>query len=135
MKQILSALLLISFLAVPAFSLAASCSDFTSKDACNENNKYGCTWNESKAECSGVYISEAQDLIDLIVTIGNWIFAGVLAIAAVFLIVAGFMFVTGGGSPEQVNKARTMLINALIGVAIALGARGLVAVVESILSA
>ncbi|MFA5767047.1 MAG: hypothetical protein WC919_03935 [Candidatus Paceibacterota bacterium] len=78
-------------------------------------------------------IGGGEDLINLINRIGNWIFALVLAVAAVFLIVAGFLFVTAGGNPENVNKARGMLINALIGVAIALGARGLVAVVASVL--
>lgn len=78
-------------------------------------------------------VGGAQDLINLINNIGNWIFAGVMAVAAVFLIISGFLFVTAGGNPEQVGKARQMLINALLGVAIALGARGLVAVVSTIL--
>ena len=108
MKQILSVLLLTGLLVFPAAILA-------------------------QPREAPELVSSGTELINLINTIGNWVFAGALAIAAVFLIVAGFMFVTGGGSPEQVNKARTMLINALIGVAIALGARGLVAVVEAIL--
>ena len=80
-----------------------------------------------------VIVSSGSDLIGLINTIGNWIFAVLLAVAALFLIIAGFMFVTAAGNPETVTKARGMLINALIGVAVALGARGLVAVVSSIL--
>ena len=78
-------------------------------------------------------IATGQELVELIETIGNWIFTVLLVVAAVFLIVAGFMFVTAGGNPEAVTKARQMLINALIGVAIALLAKGLVLLVGNIL--
>jgi len=43
------------------------------------------------------------------------------------------MWVTAGGNIENTAKARQMLINALIGVAIGLGAKGLIAVVKSLL--
>lgn len=78
-------------------------------------------------------IESQDDLMNLIDRIGNIIFSILLAVAAIFLIVAGFFFVTSGGSPENITKARQMLINALIGVGIALGARGLVALIDSIL--
>jgi len=107
MKQVLSAIILAGILAPAAIVLAQP--------------------------TAPTLIGGGQDLIDLINKIGNWVFALVLAVAAVFLIVAGFMFVTAGGNPENVNKARGMLINALIGVAVALGARGLVAVVSTVL--
>lgn len=79
-------------------------------------------------------LTSGEDLLGLIENIGNWIFVILLAIAAIFLIVAGFFFVTAGGNPENVTKARQMLINALIGVAVGVGAKGLVAVVKSILA-
>jgi hypothetical protein len=78
-------------------------------------------------------ISTGAELIELISNIGNWVFSIVLAVASIFLIIAGFMFVTAGGNPENVNKARQMLVNALIGVAVAIGALGLVQVIKSIL--
>lgn len=80
-------------------------------------------------------IETPEDLINLIERIGNWIFTALLAVAVVFLIMAGFYFVTAGGDPESVNKARRMVISALIGVAIALLARGLVAVIGALLGA
>lgn len=84
-------------------------------------------------EAAPTIIETGEDLEELIATIGNWIFTILLAIAAIFLIMAGFFFITAGGNPEQVNKARQMLINALIGVAVGLGARGLVEVIRNIL--
>ena len=74
-----------------------------------------------------------QELIDFITTMGNWIFTILLAVAVIMLIYAGFLFVTSSGDVEHVLKARQMLINALIGVAVALAAKGLVEVIRNIL--
>ena len=90
---------------------------------------------ELPPESAPTVITTAGGLIDLIERIGNWVFAFLLAVAGVFLIYAGFLWVTAGGSPENVTKARTMLINALIGVAIALLARGAIAVVRGVIGA
>jgi hypothetical protein len=79
-------------------------------------------------------INTGNDVITSIERIGLWIFAAVIAIAVVFLIVAAFLWVTAGGNEENIKKARTMLINALIGVAIALAAQGLINVVSNILT-
>jgi len=114
MKKVLSALVLTSLLVVPVVTLAVG------EVAPNQPEQI---------------IGSGQELVDLINNVGNWIFTILLAIAAIFLIVAGFMFVTAGGNPENTTKARQMLINALIGVAVALGAKGLVAVITSILGA
>ena len=117
MKKVLSALILTSFLIVPLVGLA---------------DVYG---GEEPIDKPEELISTGADVIALIENIGNWAFAILLAIAGIFLIMAGFYFVTAGGNPESVTKARQMLINALIGVAIGLGAKGLVAVIGSILGA
>ncbi|HET8709336.1 MAG TPA: hypothetical protein VFL85_03585 [Candidatus Saccharimonadales bacterium] len=50
--------------------------------------------------------------------------AGVVAV--VFVIYAGFRYVTSQGSPEETSKAQSTIINALIGLAIALIAVGVV---------
>lgn len=84
-------------------------------------------------ETAPTVVESAHELISLIERIGNWVFALLIAVAAVFLIYAGFKWVTAGGNPEEVNKARLMLINALIGVAIALLARGMVQVIRSVI--
>lgn len=91
-------------------------------------------WAGEQTEIPAAPFESAGDLVDKINDIGNWAFTGLLALAAIFLVVAGYFFVTAGGNPENVNKARQMLINALIGVAIGLAARGLVAVITSIVS-
>lgn len=49
------------------------------------------------------------------------------------LIMAGFFWITAGGNPENVKKASDMLRNALIGVAVAVGAKGLVLLIKNII--
>lgn len=109
MKKVLPALVLASFLVLPLMVAA-------------------------QEPAPTVFTTPGQ-LQTLINTIGNWVFTFLLVIAGLFLIVAGFFFVTAQGNPEQVNKARQMLVNALIGVAIAVMAKGLVAVIQNVLTA
>ncbi len=111
MKKILSTAVLASMLVLPAVGLA----------------------QEISPETAPTVITTAVGFISFIERIGNWIFAFLLVIAGLFLIYAGFLWVTAGGNPENVTKARQMLINALIGVAIALLAKGLVFVVRGII--
>lgn len=64
----------------------------------------------------------------------NWVFFGLLALATIFLVVSGYLFVTAGGSSEKVTSARKMLTNALIGLAVGFGAKGLVSIVRVLIS-
>lgn len=110
MKKIITILTLASLLVVPVLAFAAE-----------------------QSEIPAAPFEDISDLMGIIENIGNWIFTGLLILAAIFLVVAGYYFVTAGGNPENVNKARQMLINALIGVAVGLAARGLIAVVQNII--
>ena len=112
MKKFLSGLVLASLLVVPVIGLA----------------------QEAPPDEAPPGPQSGAEMIVLIENIGNWAFTILLVVAVIFLIVAGFLFVTASGDPEKVNKARGMLVNALIGIAIALLAKGLVAVITSILA-
>jgi ascorbate-specific PTS system EIIC-type component UlaA len=63
----------------------------------------------------------------------DWIFTIFLITAVIFLVIAAFTFVTASGDPEKVIKARKFVLYALIGVAVAVAARGLVALVQMIM--
>lgn len=130
MKKVLSALVLSGLLVMPAVALAA-CDTHGTESACINAD---CMWNPNTNKCQGTSIGGFADVIDLVEEIGNWIFAALLVVAVIFLIIAGFLWVTAGGNAEQTTRARQMLINALIGVAIALGARGLIAIVTDLIS-
>src|SRR3989338_847705 len=82
---------------------------------------------ESKVPTTG------DTLIARIGTITNWVFAVFVAISVIFIVLAAFQFVTAGGKPEEVSMARQKLIYAVIGIAIALLARALPAVLRNIL--
>ncbi len=69
-------------------------------------------------------------LIDFVNTIGDWIFAGLLAIVVIILFFAGFQFITAGGSPEGVMAARSKIIYAIVGLAVAFLAKALIKVIE-----
>ena len=60
-----------------------------------------------------------------------WVFGIFITITALMIIVAGLLFVTGGGKPEQTTKARQILIYALVGLAVALLAQGLMKLLET----
>lgn len=62
----------------------------------------------------------------------NWLFTILLIVAAIFIIVAAYFFVTAQGDPDQVKKARSFVLYALIGVLVAFAARGLVYLVGQI---
>ena len=63
----------------------------------------------------------------------NWFFGIVIAIAAIMLISAGFTYILSGGNEEKMKTALNSVIYALIGVAIALLAKGLVYLICNLL--
>ena len=75
-------------------------------------------------------IREPGHIIEFLNLILGWLFAAFLTIAVIFLIIAGFTFLTASGDTDKVTRARRMLTYALIGVAVAVGSRGLVALIE-----
>ena len=73
------------------------------------------------------------DLVTLILILTDWLFAGFLFLAVIFIILAGSQFFMGGGDPAQVALARTKLFIAVGAVAIAVLAKGFVTVIQFIL--
>jgi hypothetical protein len=127
-KKVISTLALSGFLTLavvaPVMALECSVDCATGGGQCNA----------ATGQCIYPKVTSLETLMALINTIGNWIFAALVAVAVIFMIVAGFFYITGGGNEENIRKGKNMLISALIGVAIALAARGLVAIVMSLLT-
>lgn len=61
----------------------------------------------------------------------NWIFAFVLVAAVIAIIFSGVTFYTSGGDESKVTKARKFLQWSLVGVAIVILSKSLIAVVGS----
>jgi len=71
------------------------------------------------------------DIWTLLTKALNWFFNITIIIAAIFLVYAGWQYVTAGGDDEKMKGGLNTLIRALIGVAIALLAKGLIYIVST----
>ncbi len=72
------------------------------------------------------------DILDVLDNITDWLFAILLIVAAIFIIIAGYFFVTATGDPEKTKRARDFVMYALIGVLVGFVAKGLVMLVGTI---
>jgi len=71
------------------------------------------------------------DIMEVIARMTDWAFDILMAMAIFCIIVAAFYFVTAGGDSQKVTMARTWLTYTFIGVAVALAARGIVALIRA----
>lgn len=62
----------------------------------------------------------------------DWLFTILLVVAAMFIVISAYFFVTAQGDPDQVKKARNFVLYTLVGVLVAFGARGLVQLMRQV---
>jgi phosphoglycerol transferase MdoB-like AlkP superfamily enzyme len=79
------------------------------------------------------YTAPEVDIFDALNTLTDYLFTILLVVAVIFLIIAAFTFITASGDPAKVEKARNFVLYALIGVAVAVAAKGLVMLVQTIM--
>ena len=60
----------------------------------------------------------------------NWFFNIVIIIGALYIVYAGWIYITAAGDDEKAKKGLSGLVQALIGIGIALLAKGLIYVVS-----
>jgi hypothetical protein len=65
------------------------------------------------------------DLLAMIAQIANYLFWILLAISIVVIVYAGILFVTAAGNAEQVEKARGIILYAIVGIIVAMLAYGI----------
>ena len=93
-----------------------------------------------RAEClqcvtESVYsVDPAGTALDLINAVANYFVAFVLLVGLIMIIKAGFDFVSGGDDPAKLTNARKLIIWAAVGIASAILARAIVALVISIVT-
>jgi len=109
MKKIISVLLVLFFAVTPLFIMAQGLQVPT----------------VTPVGDSGANL-QPTNVISTVNSLTNWFFAAFLIIAVWFLILAAFHFVTANGEVESVNKARGEVMYAMIGVLIAVLAKGIV---------
>jgi len=76
---------------------------------------------------------DAPDFPTLIDNITNYIFWIATAIVPVIVLIAAMYFITSGGQTEKVTKARRMIYYAVIGYMVVLFAKGIVALLKSLI--
>ena len=72
-------------------------------------------------------------VIDLIVTITNWLFTILLLLAVLFIVLAAYKYLFSGGG-EEVGAAHKMLLYAAVAIAVAFLAKGIVFVVKELVT-
>ena|SRR3989338_1834578 len=80
--------------------------------------------------CNPLTTAKFTDVVDRIL---NILFFVAIAVAPVMILVAGFKFLTGGGSPETLKGARTMLIWTGVGFGIILLSKGIVVILRGVI--
>lgn len=72
-------------------------------------------------------------MLDTIVTATDWIFYFLVSIAVLMIIMGGVTIMTSAGSIERANKGKNYIIYAIAGLAIALIAKAIPALVKAIM--
>ena len=67
---------------------------------------------------------------DLVTRIFGWAFGLLLVIAALFILWAAYLFLTGGGSEESTGAAKKYILYAVIAIVVGALARGLIVIVR-----
>ena len=73
-------------------------------------------------------------LLNTVNAVTDWAFFILISVAFVFILIAGFLFMTAGAAPENKAKAGQMIGAALVGIVIAILARTLPAIITGILT-
>ena len=72
-------------------------------------------------------VGTAAGLIAIIENIVNWVFAFMIALSVIFILIAGFQFITGGAKGAE--EGREKLIWAIVGIIIAVLAKSIPAAI------
>lgn len=66
--------------------------------------------------------TDQKDLVDVVVSIINFVLSLIGIIFLILVIYAGFLWMTAGGNDDQVGKAKKLIINSIIGIVIIVAA-------------
>jgi hypothetical protein len=80
-------------------------------------------------------ITSLQSVLQLLCTVFSWAFYFLIVLAVIFVVIAGFRYLTAAGDPEKVKGAGTMLLYTAVAIGVALLARAVPLVIGSFLGA
>ena len=79
-------------------------------------------------------VSKIEQLLGKVCDIINLLFTVLLIVAVIFIVLAAFTYVTGGGDPENVSKASRQILWAVVAVVVATFAKILPVVASNFLA-
>ena len=129
MKKIMLGIVIASFLLAPVAITGFSVIQAATEEELE--NLYPPVVNSAAPQVGG----EAFEVptTDLMATLGNiadWIFYILIAVAVLFIVIAGIEYTTAQGDPEKIKAAGQKVLYALIGIIVAALAKGLVILVQ-----
>ncbi len=134
MKKILTALVLGSLLTGLIVPLAVSAQPETLPNTC----KLKYDFSDVDASCTKDAEVSADEhgiccMLNTITTATNWVFYILTLIVVIMIIWGGFTYITAAGNPEAAGKGKTIILYALIGLAIALFAKVIPSIVKFVM--
>lgn len=145
LKKVMIAFIFVAFIAAPAFAIVTPTTTHAAANSCEKSILGISPWykglTEQSADGKCSIVSPVQSgsklaLQEFIWRIALNIIGIVLGfigyIAFFFVLYGGFLFLTGGNNPSQIEKARKTLLNAVIGLVIAIAAVAIVNLIFSI---
>lgn len=138
MKKLASVLTLVAIFAIFAAPMFVSAQGETLQNSCTISRNISggnlscpppgsvCQYSDTTYQCGQCCT------LNIIYVITDWIFFILLIVAGIMILIAAFLFVTGGSNPEQVSRARNMILYAAVGIIVALLAKAVPAFVSSL---
>ncbi len=81
-----------------------------------------------------VFANGVGGIRDFIGVIANWLFVILLIVAVLYIILAAYKYLFSGGNDEAVAAAHKMLLYAVVAIAVAFLAKGIVFVVQQLVT-
>lgn len=79
--------------------------------------------------------SSLTEVAEKLCSVFQWVFTFALIVAFIYIVIAGIRYIMAGGNPEKVRGAHQALLWAVVGIAVALIARGVPMLIATFLEA
>jgi hypothetical protein len=84
---------------------------------------------------TGLSVSNSSlDINQMVTKIATWVGIIAGALAFIYLLYSGILYITANGNPDQAKKAQTGILNAIIGIIIIVLAYGIFTAIRSVIS-
>jgi hypothetical protein len=76
--------------------------------------------------------TSGSEIVELIESLTNWFFVGFLLLAVLFIVLAGWQFISSRAEPVALTQARSKLLWAAVAIVAAVLSRGIATVIRAI---